>query len=93
MLNWAALTFGQRLLGLLMASLFMLGIIVGVRYADSLPAFAGLVGIAMIGAAAVMNPTSYQRNQMRLADIPAVCIRLFSAGVVLNLLSTVFLRT
>ncbi|NIA56357.1 hypothetical protein HAV22_22255 [Massilia sp. TW-1] len=92
MLNWSALPLKQRLLGVMLALIFLLGALAELDRASSLRDLVGVAGLSMIGAGAILNPSYYKAGRSRLSDFPRLCIWLTFGGGMLCIISTTFLH-
>jgi len=93
MLNWAALTFKQRICGVLLASIFMFGALAEYQRAHSLRDWVSAAAMCLIGAGSILNPAFYRPSQNKLADFPRLCTWLIFSGILLGVISTTLLRS
>lgn len=93
MLSWSTLTLKQRICGVLLASIFMLGAFAAYQRAHTLQDWVSAAAICLVGAGAILNPAFYVPQQNKLADFPRVCIWLTFSGILLAVISTSLLSS
>jgi di/tricarboxylate transporter len=93
MLNWSTLTLRQRSCGVLLASIFMLGVFAEYQRAYSLRDWVSAAAMCLVGAGAILNPAFYRPAQNKLADFPRACIWLTFGGILLGVISTTLLSS
>ena len=93
MLNWSALSYGQRAMGVALALMFAVAGVFTFLEATLPTEFLGVAGLVMIGAGSVLNPVFYRPGKMRLADFPRICLWLSYGGLGLSVASSMFGRS
>ncbi len=94
MLNWRELSMGKRVTGLVMLSIFVLGIVTTLLRDHSAPTIVSMVGMACIGLCALLNPRTYSDQVFRFnpaARVPLVCVIFMVIGFIFLVAGT-FLR-
>lgn len=93
MLHWAVLTFTQRLLGVVLGSIFMVGALAEFQLAHSLQDLVSAAAMCLAGAGVILNPAFYRSGQIKLSEFPRVCSCLICSGILLGEISAILLRS